>query len=257
MSYNVARSEIDFKYKGQSYRDSMKRVEQAVILCGGLGTRLRPLTYDIPKSMVPIKDRPFLEYLVEHLKEQGIERLLFCTGNLHEHIESHFKDGGEFDVEIEYSIEEEPLGTGGALLNASRLLDELFIVSYGDSLLPIDLSPLEDIFFSRTALAVISVYDNHDKITANNVQLTDDGLVLAYDKKMSTPAMNGVEAGVSLLNKTVLELAVDRTFSLETDIFPKLINRGRLFGLLTSQRFYDIGTPGGLEFGKVMLDDVG
>ncbi len=228
-----------------------------MILCGGLGTRLHPVTHDIPKSMMPIQDRPFLEYLVEHVKKQGIGRFLFCTGHLHEQIETHFGNGIAFDVEILYSIEQEPLGTGGALLNATQLLDDIFFVSYGDSLLPIDLAPMVELFSVQTALGVITVYDNHDKITVNNVHLADDGLVLAYNKKESIAEMNGVEAGVSLLSKTVLELAIDRKFSLETDIFPKLINRGRLFGLLTPQRFYDIGTPEGLELGKVILDDVG
>jgi NDP-sugar pyrophosphorylase family protein len=235
----------------------MIRIEQAVILCGGLGTRLRPLTHEIPKSMVPIKDRPFLAHLVDHFKKQGIGRFLFCTGHLQEQIEAHFGNGSSFDVEIIYSAEEEPLGTGGALLKANRLLDDLFYVSYGDSLLPIDLAPIIELYSAQPALGVITVYDNHENIAANNVQLDADGLVLAYDKQESTADMNGVEAGISLLSKTILELAIDRKFSMEMDIFPKLINRGRLFGLLTPQRFFDIGTAEGLELGKVMIDDVG
>lgn len=230
---------------------------QAVIICGGLGTRLRPLTYDIPKSMVPINNRPFLEYLVNHFESQGIKRFVFCAGHLHEHIKKHFGDGSEFGVEIKYSIEEEPLGTGGALLNAAELLDERFFISYGDSILPIELAHLVGLYGSQPALGVITVYDNNENLAPNNVLLAEDGLVLAYSKDRCTDNMNGVEAGLSLLSKNILELAITKKFSLEVDLFPKLINRGRLFGVLTSQRFYDIGTPEGLEQGKVMIDDVG
>jgi len=235
----------------------MKRPEQAVILCGGLGTRLRPMTYDIPKSMVPVKSRPFLEYLVEHFRKQGVTRFIFCAGHLHRHIKDHFGDGNSYGIKIQYSIEDEPLGTGGALLKASSLLDDRFFVSYGDSLLPIDLAPMVELMDSQPALGVITVYDNHDNLAANNVRLAGDGEVLAYSKDRCGADMNGVEAGLSLFSKTVLELAIQEKFSLETDIFPKLINRGRLFGLLTSQRYYDIGTPEGLEQGKGMIDDLG
>ena len=235
----------------------MKGVKQTVIICGGLGTRLRPLSYDIPKPMIPINDRPFLEYLVGHFKSQGITRFVFCAGHLHEHIKKHFGDGSEFGIEIQYSIEDEPLGTGGALLNASALLEERFFVSYGDSLLPIELAPLVELYDSQPALGVITVYDNHDNLAPNNVRLDDNGTVLAYSKEKCSENMNGVEAGLSLLLKTILELAIQKKFSLEMDIFPKLINRSRLFGLFTPQRFYDIGTPEGLEQGKVMIDDLG
>jgi NDP-sugar pyrophosphorylase family protein len=149
----------------------MKRPEQAVILCGGLGTRLRPMTYDIPKSMVPINDRPFLEYLVEHFKSRGVTSFVFCAGHLHKHIKDHFGDGSSFDIKIRYSIEEEPLGTGGALLKASALLDDRFYVSYGDSLLPIDLAPMVELYDSTPALGVITVYDNHEELAPSNVRL--------------------------------------------------------------------------------------
>jgi len=235
----------------------MNEVSQAVIICGGLGTRLRPLTYDIPKSMVPINDKPFLEHLVRYFKKQGFGRFVFCAGHLAEHIQSHFGDGSVFGVEIQYSIEDEPLGTGGALLNAIGLLDENFIVSYGDSLLPIEFAPLVDLYLKRYAEGVITVYDNHDKIARNNVRIADTGLVLEYNKENPDEFMNGVEAGLSVLDRSSLKMAVDKKFSMEMDIFPKLINRGRLFGLPTAQRFYDIGTPEGLELGKVVLDDIG
>ncbi len=235
----------------------MNEISQAVIICGGLGTRLGPLTQDIPKSMVLVNDRPFLEHLVGYFKKQDVKRFVFCAGYLHERIISHFGDGAALGVDIEYSIEREPLGTGGAVLNAIDFLDEDFIVSYGDSYLPIEFAPLVDLYFQRYAEAVITVYDNNENIARNNVRLAKTGLVLEYNKENPDEFMNCVEAGLSVLARSSLKMAIDKKFSLEMDIFPKLINRRRLFGLLVSQRFYDIGTAEGLELGKVILDDTG
>ena len=230
-------------------------VKQAVILCGGLGTRLHPLTYDIPKSMIPFGDRPFLEMLVEYFKAHGIEKFVFCTGHLHEHIEKHFGDGSQFGVEITYSVELEPLGTGGALLNARHLLDEQFYFAFGDSYLSLELRHLARIQEESKAQGVITVYMNNDNIAPNNVRMMPDGRVMNYIKKNPPASMNGLEAGLSLFSKSILDHAPGRIFSLEEAIFPKLINTGHLFGLLTSKRFYDIGTPEGLELARREIND--
>ena len=225
-------------------------VKQAVILCGGLGTRLRPLTYDIPKPMIPFGDKPFLQILIDYFKAQGVEKFVFCTGHLHEQIEKHFGDGSQLGVEIVHSVELEPLGTGGALLNSRHLLDEQFFFAFGDSYLPLELRHLTRVQKESNALGVITVYMNNDKIASNNVRIMPDGRVQDYIKKNPPTSMNGLEAGLSLFNKNILNHAPGRIFSLEEAIFPKLINPGKLFGLLTNQRFYDIGTPDGLELAR-------
>lgn len=230
-------------------------VKQAVFLCGGLGTRLRPLTYDIPKPMIPFGDRPFLQILVEYFKSQGIEKFVFCTGHLHEHIETHFGNGSQYGVEIIYSMELEPLGTGGALLNARHLLDEKFYFAFGDSYLPLKLKHLARVQKENDAQGVISVYLNNDNIASNNVHIMPNGRIMNYTKKDPPASMNGLEAGLSLFSRDVLDYAPGRIFSLEEAIFPKLINTGRLFGLLTSQRFYDIGTVEGLELARREIND--
>lgn len=230
-------------------------VKQAVFLCGGLGTRLYPLTYDIPKSMIPFGDKPFLQILVEYFKAQGIQKFVFCTGHLHEHIEKHFGDGSQYGVEIVYSVELEPLGTGGALLNARHLLDEQFFFAFGDSYLPLELRHLARVQEENNSQGVISIYMNNDNIAANNVRIMPDGRILDYIKKNPPESMNGLEAGLSLFSRDILDHAPGRIFSLEEAIFPKLINTGRLFGLLTSQRFYDIGTPEGLELARREIND--
>ncbi|MDO9537826.1 MAG: sugar phosphate nucleotidyltransferase [Thermoplasmata archaeon] len=231
------------------------KVEQAVIICGGMGTRLMPLTFDIPKPMIPVHGKPFLQIIVEHFRDQGIKRFVFCTGRLHENIEAHFEDGEKFGVEITHSVEPEPLGTGGALLNARHLLDDVFFLAYGDSYLPIELSGLQNLMTSNKAAGVITVYQNKDHLAPNNVRLATDGRVLDYVKKNPPDSMTGLEAGLSLFQKSVLDFAPGRIFSLEESILPQLINRGRLFGLLTPRRFYDMGTPEGLERAKRELND--
>jgi NDP-sugar pyrophosphorylase family protein len=231
------------------------KVEQSVIICGGLGTRLRPLTFDIPKPMVPINGKPILQIIVEYFREQGIKKFVFCTGHLHDNIEAHFETGKNFGVEIKHSVEPEPLGTGGALLNARHLLEKRFFLAYGDSYLPIELAGLTNLMESNKAAGVITVYENKDKLAPNNVRLATGGRVQEYVKKNPPASMNGLEAGLSLFDRTVLDLAPGRIFSLEEAILPQLINRGRLFGLLTPRRFYDMGTPEGLERARRELND--
>ena len=231
------------------------KIQQAVIICGGLGTRLRPLTYDIPKSMVPVKGKPFLQFIIEFFRQSGIKRFVFCTGNLHENIEAYFGDGKSFGVKIIHSVEPEPLGTGGALLNARHLLDERFFLAYGDSLLKLDPRELESIYDANNALGVISVYENKDILAPNNVRIAPDGRVLDYAKRAPPKSMNCLEAGLALYNRSILDFAPARVFSLEEAVLPQLINRGRLFGLLTPSMFYDMGTPEGLERARRELND--
>jgi NDP-sugar pyrophosphorylase family protein len=223
------------------------RVGQAVILCGGLGTRLRPLTFDIPKPMVPVNGKPFLQFVVEHFREQGIGRFVFCTGHLHDNIEAHFGSGKDFGVEIAHSVETEPLGTGGALLNAAHLLDRTFFLAYGDSYLPMELAAFTETFEAKSSLGVIAAYENREGLAPNNLRVSPDGRVLDYIKRDPPESMNCLEAGLGLYDKSILDLAPGRRFSLEESVLPQLINRGRLYAIMTPRKFYDMGTPEGLE----------
>lgn len=234
---------------------SERRITQAVILCGGLGTRLRSVSQDIPKAMMPFDDRPFLEILVGFFRSQGVKRFVFCTGHLHEVIDEHFGNGGDFGVDIIYSREDRPLGTGGALKLAAPLLDDVFFFSFGDSLMPVELDKLEAGHFEKGGQGFVVVYDNSENIADKNIIIDENGQILLYSKMTSLPEMTGVEAGLSVFNKKILDLCDKSEFSLEVEIFPKLINRGLLYGLLTGQRFYDIGTPERLELARRELHD--
>ena len=220
---------------------------QTVILAGGLGTRLGALTAKIPKPMIQVAGRPFLEYQLRLLARQNFHDVLLLTGYLGEQIEDYFGNGSRLGLSIRYSREPKPLGTGGALRAARRLLADRFLLLYGDSLLPIEYSTVTHRLKDSAALGVVVAYRDRTGETnvRPNLALGRSGLVTHYDKCGSCDAfLDHVEAGASCFHKEVLELMPGRrALSFEQCVFPQLVRRQRLAGLPTQQRFYDIGTP--------------
>ena len=220
---------------------------QAVILAGGLGTRLWPITKEIPKPMVPVRGVPYLEHQLRLLRQQEITDVVLLTGYLGEQIEEYFGDGRRLGLRIGYSREKVPLGTGGALRDARDLLNDAFLLIYGDSFLPIDYRAVADLLRSSGRLGVVVVYDNAlgDTAVRNNIALDASGLVSRYSKeRVDDPNLTHVEAGVLSLRRAVVDLIPSSgKVSLETEIFPLLIARQELVAFVTRQRFYDIGTP--------------
>ena len=218
---------------------------QAVILAGGLGTRLGALTRKIPKPMVPVAGVPYLEHQLRLLREQSIRDVVLLTGYLSEQIEKYFGRGSRFGLRIRYSREPQPLGTGGALREARALLAENFLLLYGDSLLPIEYAAAVRRLHDSAALGAIVVYQDLAGETSvqPNVALDRSGLVARYDKT-NAAGLEFVEAGVSCWRREVLDLVpATGAASFEQHVFPKLIERRQLAALPTHQRFYDIGTP--------------
>lgn len=219
---------------------------QAVILAGGLGTRLRPLTYEIPKPMVPINGKPYLEYQLEYLRSQGVTDILILVGYLGEKIIDYFKNGEKFDLNIQYSRESTPLGTGGGLKNANDLLDDDFLLIYGDSFLPIRYDSVINRYFELNPKALLCVYDNsEDTDVISNIAIdADSHRVIKYTKNVNDDTLLYVDAGVLILNKKILEyIPENQVISLEQQCFPTLIKEGSLFAYVSHKRFYDIGTP--------------
>ncbi len=215
---------------------------QVVILAGGLGTRLRPLTYKIPKAMVSIKGKPFLEYILELLKNNNLKNIIICAGYLGEKIKDYFQNGEKIGMRILYSFEKELLGTGGALKNAENLLENEFLVLNGDTFLDINYQDLITDFHNQNKLGMIVVFKNQPKIVQNNITLNDKKEVINYDKKNEGEA-TCVDAGVQVFKKDILEMIQPgKVVSLEEEVWPILIQRKQLTAYLTNQRFYDIGT---------------
>ena len=170
---------------------------QAAILAGGLGTRIRPLTEYIPKSMVPVKGRPFIDHQLEMMKKKGVDSIVLCLGHMHEKVTAHCGDGSRYGLEIKYSIEHEPLGTAGAIKNAENLLRNMFFVVYGDSYLTADLREVFEHFSRRDKLALNAVYRNKNMIERSNISIRN-GFVAEYDKKGNSN-FEYIDYGLSIL----------------------------------------------------------
>jgi NDP-sugar pyrophosphorylase family protein len=217
---------------------------KAVILVGGLGTRLRSVVTSKPKVMAPIGERSFLELLVRQLRSQGIRRLVLCTGYLADQIESKFGNGKDWDVAIEYSKEEMPLGTAGAIKLAQRYLDgSEFVVLNGDSFLEIDFQAF--IAFHRAhvgAIASMAVLRVEDASRYGTVRVDGVGRVSGFAEKTGSNAPGLVNGGVYVFTPTVLQSIPEGPASLERDVFPPLLYKG-VYAQEQRGMFIDIGTP--------------
>jgi NDP-sugar pyrophosphorylase family protein len=222
---------------------------QAVILAGGLGTRLGAITQHVPKPMVPVAGKPYLEHQIVLLRRQGIADLVLLTGYLGGQIGNYFGDGSPWGVSIRYSQEATPIGTGGALRDARELLAPQFLLIYGDSYLPLNYANVLRRLAAAQVCGVMVVYDNSlgDTSVRNNVAV-GGSLVSRYDKTSDDAELRYVEAGVLAFERSLVERIPARgVVSLEQDIFPVLIAEKQMAAYITTQRFYDIGTPARLR----------
>ena len=189
----------------------VEMINQAIILAGGRGERLRPITDTIPKVMVEINEKPLLLYQMEYLKKFGITNIILSVGYLWEKIQDFFGDGAGFGINIQYSVEEGFRGTGGALKLAKEALNDDFFLVNGDTYHPIDYSDLESFYLTSRAnkqdlVGVLSIFTNQDKIINNNNLAVDpQNYILRYDKVNETQDMNGVDAGVAIFSKNVID----------------------------------------------------
>lgn len=219
----------------------MTGIKQAVILAGGLGTRLRPLTNDRPKPMVEIAGKPFLEHLVELLKANGIEEIVMLLGYMPEKITEYFGDGAKFGIKIKYSIGDVDWETGTRIKKAEKLLNNRFLLMYSDNYWPLDLAKLSAFHESAGLSATVTVYSNKDKFTRNNLKLIN-GLVEYYDPSRLKTDLNGVDIGFFILEKSILDLMPDSNFSFEKEILPALVADQNLSGFMTNHKYYSIGS---------------
>jgi len=220
---------------------------QAVILAGGEGTRLRPLTTNLPKSMIPIAGKPFLEYEVKLLKRAGVIDFVICVGYKGEIIRSHFANGESFGVKIRYSDDGDMLlGTAGSLKKAQALLAEGFFITYGDAYPIIDYHAAWNRFISTGKIAMMVVLKNANKYGRSNT-VVQNGQVTFYSKKESAPGMEYIEFGVTFMNRQALEMLSDNhPIDLEV-LYRKIISNDQMAALEVKQRIYDIGSPEGLR----------
>jgi NDP-sugar pyrophosphorylase family protein len=221
----------------------------AVILVGGLGTRLRNVLADRPKPMALINGRPFLELLVNQLTRAGICNLVMCVGYRAEAIEEHFGDGSSFGIQIRYAREKELLGTAGAVRNALHLVDsDSFFVLNGDSFCSVDFSQLASHHFCRRAVATIVAVETPDCSRYGKLQLSPDGVVERFVEKSEASGSGWINAGIYLLQQSAVRALVpNKCASMERDVFPALVEQGTLHSIKTTGSFIDIGIPSELE----------
>ena len=225
----------------------------AIILAGGLGTRLRTLVHDRPKAMALVNNKPFLEYQIEFLKNNHVDQIIFCVGYLREQIQDYFGDGRKWDIAIQYAIEEKPLGTAGALKNAENYINSSFFVLNGDSFFDINLSEMA-LFHQRRKsethryLGTIALVEVEDKRNFGSIVLDSNHTISTFEEKSTANFSSGlINAGIYLLEPDVFEFIPDsQKVSIEKETFPLLLKEGRhLAGYQGDGFFVDIGSPEG------------
>lgn len=223
---------------------SLSENAKAVLLVGGMGTRLRSVVSSTAKPLASVGERPFLELLVQQLHHQGINRLVLCTGYLAGEIETAFGDGCAWDVTIEYSRELSPLGTAGAVkLAESHLLDVPdFIVMNGDSFMEIDFHQLIRFHRESGGLASMAVFRAKNEMRYGTVQVDSNGRVSGFAEKICSSPAEFVNAGVYVFNRRIFKHIPEKPASLERDVFPQILCHG-VYALEQHGVFIDIGTP--------------
>jgi NDP-sugar pyrophosphorylase family protein len=221
---------------------------QAIILAGGLATRMRPRTLTIAKAMLEVADRPFVDWQLEKLAACEFDDVVMCVAFLGDQIRDHVGDGARFGLRVRYSDEGPTLlGTAGALRAALPLLDEAFLVTYGDSYLPFDYGePLRVLEREDDCDGVMSVFPNRGQWDASNVK-TDGRRVLAYEKGTVDPSFDHIDYGALALRRHLVEeLPLGERRGLE-QLQTELARSGRMRAVVAPERFYEIGSPEGLS----------
>jgi N-acetyl-alpha-D-muramate 1-phosphate uridylyltransferase len=217
------------------------------ILCGGLATRLRPQTDTIPKSLIPIAGKPFIAHQLRLLQSGGISRVVLCVRHFAEQIEAFVGNGSRFDLVVTYSYDgPNQLGTGGALRNALPLLTDAFFVLYGDSYLPCDYKHVADVFRSSGRSGLMTIFRNQGKFDVSNVEASN-GRIVKYDKRNPTSTMSYIDYGLGVFKASAFaNVPTNECYDL-AEVYQNLLTAGDLTAYEVSERFYEIGSPEGIN----------
>jgi histidinol-phosphate phosphatase family protein len=216
--------------------------KQAVILAGGRGTRLRPITETIPKPMVEFHGKPFLGYVVEMLREQGFSSVLMLLGYLPDVIVDHFGDGREYGIRIEYDVLGPDDLTAYRVRHAADRIDDTFLLVYCDNYWPMRIEEMWRSYERSGAPAQITVYANEDGYSRDSVIVGEDGFVRVFDRSRTTPGLKGIEISYAILDKRiVLPLLDDAQELFEEAVYPVLSRRHELHAYWSEHRYYSVG----------------
>ncbi len=214
---------------------------QAIILAGGKGTRLKPLTNDIPKPLVPIIDRPIIEHIIELIKNHGIDDIGITLGHMADKIVSYLGDGTKLGVKIRYFIENEPLGTAGSVKQAVKFLDDDFVVIAGDSFTNINLKKAMDFHKDRGALFTLVSKWVDDPTGMGVLEADPKGKITAFVEKPDIKERALINTGIYVISRPIMSLVPDGFYDFGRDLLPKLIGN-LLYTYTTKDYWSDIGT---------------
>ncbi len=218
------------------------RPRQAVILAGGRGERMRPITDDRPKPMVPVLGRPFLEYQIEQLRDQGFERVLLLLGYLPEVVQNHFGDGSRFGLRIDYSVTAPEQQTSSRVSAARHMIDPCFLLLYCDNYWPMQMQKLWARFCRAGKPALITVYANKDGYSRGGVRLDENQDVKVFDRRRAAPGLREVEISYAILTDRALDLLPEDDIPFEEAVYTALADQGRLAAFVSDHRYYSIGS---------------
>jgi NDP-sugar pyrophosphorylase family protein len=218
---------------------------RAFVLAGGLGTRLKPRFGDLPKPLAPVGGRPFLSHQLEWLASHGIREVVLCVGHGADQVRAALGDGASHGVRLQYSVEDQPLGTGGALRLAARFVDGPALVANGDTLAPVDPWALERARWERGAVGAVALFRVADAAARGRIERDDAGRVTRFtEKDVAALGPAWVNGGLYAFDPALWRrLPAAGACSLERDVLPVLAAEGRLEGFEVAGEFYDIGTP--------------
>lgn len=227
---------------GQNLGTSIKK---AVILAGGEGIKMRPFTYEMPKTMILVKGKPILEYIVRSLAKYGITDLTILTGNHGDMIEKYFSDGSKFGVKIRFVVERKKWGTGGALKQTDQYINDAFILIYGDVLADINYHDFIEFHQEKNSQATVALTSIADPEEFGVVRLHGSKIVDFVEKPSKDPSLSRlISAGIFIIEPEMLNMIPKKGHSsLERDVLPKIAAKEELYGYPFSGQWFDVSTP--------------
>ena len=213
---------------------------KAVILAGGLGTRLQPYTTFLPKPMLPLGEKPLLEHLIEWTRKNGIKSVVLCVSYLRKSIEDYFEDGKRFGVNIEYAISDRPLATAGQLKTAEEFIDDTFVCMYGDSVFDFSLRNMIKQHIKKKSFVTISLYEYKTNLQYGVIDTTKSGKVTGWSEK---PEINAnINMGCYVMNPSIFNyIPKNKAYGMD-DVIRKAILKKKLVSSFTTKKgFMDIG----------------
>jgi len=219
-------------------------IKKAIILAGGEGTRLHPLTYNIPKSLIPMQGKTLTELVLDILKKYGVKDIILSVGYLYKKMQDHFGDGKKFGFNISYCIEKKPKGTAGPLILLPKY-KKTFLMMNGDNLFDVDFEKFYKTHKNNKAIATIALTEVEDTSQYGVVKLEGQKIIGFVEKpKPAEAPSHFISSGYYILEPEVFDLVKNKKFAmLEKDVFPQLAQQGKLFGYYDSGQWFDTGTP--------------